>query len=135
MEDERIIAVKQWFEPKSVRDIKVFLGFANFYQQFIQGFSCIAIPLTSMLKITGSTRFAANPKETKGEVGGNSVDGDSMVDGNKAINSTKRKSQAKTTKSKILVKSKNHDFLKSKIEEAETGFLTPKASLAFTQLR
>ena len=31
MEDERIRAVEQWPEPKSVRDIQVFLGFANFY--------------------------------------------------------------------------------------------------------
>ena len=35
MKDERIKAVKQWPEPKSVRDIQVFLGFANFYWQFI----------------------------------------------------------------------------------------------------
>ena len=35
MEDERIEAVKQWPEPQSVQDIQVFLGFANFYWQFI----------------------------------------------------------------------------------------------------
>ena len=31
IEDERIEAIKQWPEPQSVRDIQVFLGFANFY--------------------------------------------------------------------------------------------------------
>ena len=31
MEEERIEAVKAWAEPTSVRDIQVFLGFANFY--------------------------------------------------------------------------------------------------------
>ena len=31
MEDERIKAVKKLPKPKSVRDIQVFLGFANFY--------------------------------------------------------------------------------------------------------
>ena len=35
-------------------------------------------------------------------------------------------------KSKILVKSKNHDSSKSRTEKARTGFLTPKARLAFT---
>ena len=35
MEAERIEVVKDWPEPKSVHDIQVFLGFANFYQQFI----------------------------------------------------------------------------------------------------
>ena len=31
MEDEKIEAVRNWLEPKSVRDIQVFIGFANFY--------------------------------------------------------------------------------------------------------
>ena len=89
-----------------------------------------------MLKTTGSTGSAASPKETKGEVGGNSVVGDSMVGGSKATNPTKRKNQAKTTKSKILVKSKNHDFPSNfRNKEAGTGFLTPETRLAFTQLR
>ena len=35
MEEERIDAVKNWPEPKSVRDIQGFLGFANFYRHFI----------------------------------------------------------------------------------------------------
>ena len=35
MEDERIEAVKNWPEPTSVRDIQVFIGFANFYRRFI----------------------------------------------------------------------------------------------------
>ena len=135
MEDERIKAIEQWPKPKSVRNIQVFLGFANFYRRFIQGFSRIAAPLTSMLKTTRSTESAANPKETEGEVGGNSVVGNSMVGGGEAINSTKGKNQAKTTKSKILVKSKNHDFPKSRIEKVGTGFFTPEARLAFTQLR
>ena len=35
MEDEQIKAVKNWLEPTLVRDIQVFIGFANFYQYFI----------------------------------------------------------------------------------------------------
>ena len=50
MEDERIEAVKNWPEPTSVRDIQVFIGFANFYRRFIRGFSRIAAPLTLLLK-------------------------------------------------------------------------------------
>ena len=38
-----------------------------------------------MLKITGSTRSAANPKETKGKANGNSMVGNSMVGGSKTI--------------------------------------------------
>ena len=40
------------------------------------------------------------------------------------------------TKSKILVKSKNHDFsLNFKNKKARTGFFIPKARLVLTQLR
>ena len=129
MEDERIRAVKLWPEPKSVRDIQVFLRFANFYWQFIQGFSRIAASLTSMLKTTGSTGSVASPKETKGGVGGNSVV-DVVGDG-EATNPTKGRNLAKMTKSKIPIKSKNHDFPKSRPEKAGTGFLTPEARLVF----
>ncbi len=55
MEDERIEAVKNWPDPKSVRDIQAFLRFANFYRRFIRGFSKIAGPLTSMLGIAKSS--------------------------------------------------------------------------------
>ena len=78
-----------------------------------------------MLKTTGSTRSAANPEETEGEVGGNSVVGN-VVGGGEATNPTKGKNPVKTTKYKILVKSKNHDFPKSRPEEAGTGFFPPK---------
>ena len=88
-----------------------------------------------MLKTTRSTGSAANSKKTESEVGGNNVVGDSMVGGDEATNPTKGKNQAKTTKSKILIKSKNHDFPKSKTEKAGMGFFTPEARLAFTQLR
>ena len=44
--------MKNWPKPKSVCDIHIFLGFANFYQLFIQGFSKIPTLLTSILKTT-----------------------------------------------------------------------------------
>ena len=52
IEDEQIEVVKNWYESMLVRDIQVFISFANFYQRFIRGFSKIAAPLTSMLKTT-----------------------------------------------------------------------------------
>ncbi len=39
MEEEKIEAVKAWQESQSVRDIQVFLSFANFYRRFIQNFN------------------------------------------------------------------------------------------------
>ena len=87
-----------------------------------------------MLKTTGNTGSAANLKETKDGVGGKSVIS-IVVGGNKATNLTKIKNPVKTTKFKILVKSKNHDFPKSRPKKVGTGFLTLEARLAFTQLR
>ena len=67
-----------------------------------------------MLKTTGSTKSAANPKETSGEANGNNMVGHSVIDDSKVANQikfTKRNNLAKMTNSKILVKSKNRDFL------------------------
>ena len=38
MDPDRIKTIVEWPVPKSVHDIQVFLGFANFYQRFIEGY-------------------------------------------------------------------------------------------------
>jgi len=48
MEQEKIKAVKEWKTPTRVKDVKSFLGFANFYQQFIHNFSHTARPLNEL---------------------------------------------------------------------------------------
>ena len=35
IKDKQIKAVKNWFKLTLIRDIQVFIGFANFYQHFI----------------------------------------------------------------------------------------------------
>ena len=37
-------AIWEWTTPKSKKDIQSFLGFCNFYRQFIEGFSRTAKP-------------------------------------------------------------------------------------------
>ena len=51
---KKIEVVKDLAKPKSVHNIQVFLGFASFYERFIQGFNRIAALLISMLKTTKS---------------------------------------------------------------------------------
>ena len=89
-----------------------------------------------MLKTIENTGSTANSEEIKSKVGGSSMVGNSMVDGGKTTNqanSTKRKNQAKMTKSKILVKFKNHDFpLNSRNREVGTDFFIPEARIVFT---
>ena len=62
MEVKKIEVVKNWPKPKLVPNIQVFLSFANFYWQFIQGFCKIPAPLTSKLKTTG---FSEKPASSK----------------------------------------------------------------------
>ena len=62
METEKNEVIKDWPEPKSVRNIQVFLGFANFYCELIQGFSKIAASLPLLLKMTKSSNKLASYK-------------------------------------------------------------------------
>jgi len=48
MEQEKIKAVKEWKTLTKVKDVESFLGFANFYQRFIQNFSHTAKPLNEL---------------------------------------------------------------------------------------
>ena len=48
MEQEKIKAVKEWKTPTRVKDVESFLGFANFYRQFIHNFSHTVKPLNEL---------------------------------------------------------------------------------------
>ncbi|KAK3542222.1 hypothetical protein QTP86_018469 [Hemibagrus guttatus] len=50
MDERKVTAVKDWPIPTLVKELQRFLGFANFYCRFIQGFSSITSPLTSLLR-------------------------------------------------------------------------------------
>ena len=50
MEEEKVKGVLDWPTPKCVKDVQKFLGLANYYCQFIQGFVSIARPLHNMVK-------------------------------------------------------------------------------------
>ena len=45
VEPDRIRSIQEWPLPASVRDIRVFIGFANYYRRFIKGFSRVTAPL------------------------------------------------------------------------------------------
>ena len=46
MSAEKVKAISDWLELWKVKDIQSFLGFTNFYHQFIHNYSNIVIPLT-----------------------------------------------------------------------------------------
>ena len=165
IEVKKIEVVRKWFELKSVWNIQVFLGFANFYRQFIQGFSRIAALLTSILKTTNQLALSKN----NGSGSASNINDDSRPaferkNGNSEVNgfgdddvehvkkSGKSKSQ-KTSKSQKSAKPQKLSKLgKSKGEKSKKppksknspnfdakdsgpNFLTPEARSAFNNLR
>ena len=50
MEEEKVKRVLEWPTPKGVKDVQKFLGLANYYRRFIEGFASIARPLHNMVK-------------------------------------------------------------------------------------
>jgi len=46
MSPDKIQTISDWPEPRKVKDIQSFLGFANFYRRFIFNYSNIVVPLT-----------------------------------------------------------------------------------------
>ena len=42
--------MSKWEAPKSVSEIRSFLGLAGYYRKFIEGFSKLALPLTMLTR-------------------------------------------------------------------------------------
>jgi len=42
MEKEKIDRVLSWPEPKNIKDVREFLGLANYYRRFIKDFAWVA---------------------------------------------------------------------------------------------
>ena len=50
MDPVKINRIRDWPTPVSVKDIRSFLGFCNFYRPFIKGFSAVARPLNELTR-------------------------------------------------------------------------------------
>ena len=48
IETDKVKAVKEWKTPTKIKEVESFLGFANFYRQFIKNFSHMARPLNEL---------------------------------------------------------------------------------------
>jgi hypothetical protein len=51
MDPTKVQAISEWPNPKNKKELQQFLGFTNFYRQFIEGYSKVVKPLT---KLTGN---------------------------------------------------------------------------------
>jgi hypothetical protein len=67
----KVIAIVDWKIPSIVSEVQSFLGLAGYYRQFIEGFSKIAKPMTSLLekgkefKWTGECQESFNQLRSK----------------------------------------------------------------------
>ena len=50
MEEDKVAGVLNWPVPKTVRDIRKFLGLANYYRQFIKNFAALTRPLNMLTR-------------------------------------------------------------------------------------
>ena len=60
MDPAKVAAIREWEAPKTVKGVRSFLGFANFYRRFIKNFAQLAAPLT---RLTGDVPFRWGSEE------------------------------------------------------------------------
>lgn len=53
MQSKKIKLIRNWPQPKLIKDIQVIIKYTNFHNCFIQGFSKIVTSLISIFKTTG----------------------------------------------------------------------------------
>jgi len=50
MEMEKVDGVLSWPQPKNVKDVRKFLGLANYYRRFIKDFAQVAKPINILTR-------------------------------------------------------------------------------------
>ena len=50
VDPEKVEAVMSWERPKSVLEIRIFLGLTGYYRRFIEDFSRIVAPMTRLTR-------------------------------------------------------------------------------------
>ena len=64
MDPENVSAVLNWEVPKTIQVVQCFLGFANFYRRFIEGYLHICTPLFNLLKTVDKDQDASTDLTT-----------------------------------------------------------------------
>jgi hypothetical protein len=57
MDPSKVQAIADWPIPTTLKHVQSFLGFCNFYRQFIKGYSIVATPLTDLTKGDGPFKW------------------------------------------------------------------------------
>ena len=60
VDPSKIEAIQEWPTPRNVTEVRSFMGLAGYYRRFIEGFSKIAHPITSLQR--KGVKFEWNPR-------------------------------------------------------------------------
>jgi len=63
MDQAKVKVIQDWPEPRRVKDVQSFLGFANFYRRFINDYAKIVIPLTRLTRKSIPFQFSEKARE------------------------------------------------------------------------
>ena len=66
MSKNKVESIMSWKAPRSVKDVQIFIGFANFYRRFIENFTKVCKPITDTLKTNGDKKlWSYGPEQDK----------------------------------------------------------------------
>jgi len=63
MEEDKVVGVLNWPVPKMVKDVRKFLGLANYYRQFVKDFAKLAWPLNNLTRKKEKWRWRSEQQE------------------------------------------------------------------------
>ena len=64
MDPDKVKVITDWPEPRKVRDVQSFLGFANFYRRLIYNYSEIALPLVCLTRKAVRWNFSSECRQS-----------------------------------------------------------------------
>eukprot|EP00253_Pinus_taeda_P005724 PITA_05724 len=64
VDPEKIKTILDWPVPKDVADIRYFMGLAGYYRRFVEGFSRVAYPITSLQKKGRTFRWSSECQQS-----------------------------------------------------------------------
>ena len=50
MDPVKVAGVRDWLTPTTIKGVRLFLGFCNYYCAFVQDFSELALPLNTLTR-------------------------------------------------------------------------------------
>jgi hypothetical protein len=63
VDHENIEAIRGWSTPNNLIEVRSFMGLANYYRRFIEGFSKISHPITSLQKKVAKFQWTLDCEE------------------------------------------------------------------------